>query len=538
MITPFYTQLNSTSLLANESAADSDAATMPASCTEGERPGSSGYACPTRNMPLAGPRKSSPSVTITVSGTAARMNPRVAEVERDLACEQVVFHAGGERGYGSKLKPVIFSTVHGDGSLQFAVGFLPRVVEKLGSIGYQVHLDDTRDFATGCAVDGEFVKSAWREARAVMDAIVKHPMGQIVVGGDRDAVYVAFLICRMFPQARIAFATATNEHASGLRRRLGQALGEGVPLCGPGVSLQPERLSVGTFVQLTRLEYYPADVLVLADGIEATGGVGIGIYKRLDLHNTRVYSIRRVGAALGELSQLTLEAMGGPAIYRADPEPAPVTVMVVESGCFPNAKVGVGLERKRVAFWRHSHRNELIARMAQVVATQDMKALWAMGLFLTFERPPVADLSTWRVTVLVEGPEHGRALRKLLPGWPLLAQLPGALPKRAAGSPGTGTITTMMHADKHGVGGTVLIRADGGGPMAIRGFPPTRDQVTGTRFLIDICDDFDNQTIRDGQARQQAYRRLGWTVAGETARNTRNAGTSGGSGGKGGNTSQ
>jgi hypothetical protein len=62
-----------------------------------------------------------------------------------------------------------------------------------------------------------------------------------------------------------------------------------------------------------------------------------------------------------------------------------------------------------------------------------------------------------KVTIIVESAEHGRALRKFLPGWRLLTLVPaagqGAADADVLNSPAShfGTITTLVYAAKYGI---------------------------------------------------------------------------------------
>ena len=120
------------------------------------------------------------------------------------------------------------------------------------------------------------------------------------------------------------------------------------------------------------------------------------------------------------------------------------------------------------------------------------------------------------VAVLVESPEHGRALGGLLKGWPLLERRRDRLGKAHDESEFPArSIVTYARARQLGVLDVdVVIRADGGGwPLPLIGFPRLADAIGTDVTLVDFADNGDARLASDAQARLSDYRGRGWKVA-------------------------
>jgi hypothetical protein len=165
------------------------------------------------------------------------------------------------------------------------------------------------------------------------------------------------------------------------------------------------------------------------------------------------------------------------------------------------------LARKR-ALWSAAARNRFVADAAVAIAVRDEAAIYRLGLFETMS--VLGENFRPRVAVLVESPEHGRILRRLLPGWPLVT----------AGSPDTALqtnviVTLVAAAKRQSLDADVLVRADGGpGPLGLNSFPPRRVFPGSTVLVVDFADDFDALARRNTGSRVEWYESNGWLVAG------------------------
>jgi hypothetical protein len=118
--------------------------------------------------------------------------------------------------------------------------------------------------------------------------------------------------------------------------------------------------------------------------------------------------------------------------------------------------------------------------------------------------------------VLVESPEHGRALARLLEGWPLLERCPERPGKTHDDSefPARSIVTYARARQLGNLDVDVLVRADGGGwPLPSIGFPRLADAIRADVTLVDFDDNGDARLSSDAQARLADYRGRGWKVA-------------------------
>jgi hypothetical protein len=159
----------------------------------------------------------------------------------------------------------------------------------------------------------------------------------------------------------------------------------------------------------------------------------------------------------------------------------------------------IAVDRKRRGLWRNEPRNRAIALEAQRRAT------------------------TQSVVVLVENVEHGQALQRALPHWPLLALPPG--PTVVDPGPGTGRIVTFAAGPRLELAGVeVLLRADGG-----VGLPPIAERQLledhgsdGRSLLLLDADDRHHADLRPAcRSRQRAYAAADWFAPGADPANER-----------------
>jgi hypothetical protein len=159
------------------------------------------------------------------------------------------------------------------------------------------------------------------------------------------------------------------------------------------------------------------------------------------------------------------------------------------------------LEQKRRAIWSNQDRNKVIARAAIMVAD---------GQASPSIRPGA------NVAVLVESPEHGRALAGFLEGWPLRERRPERWGKTRDDSEiPARSIVTYARARQLGILDVdVLVRADGGGwPLPSIGFPRLADGIGADVILVDLDDNGDARQASDTRNRLADYRGRGWKVA-------------------------
>jgi hypothetical protein len=165
------------------------------------------------------------------------------------------------------------------------------------------------------------------------------------------------------------------------------------------------------------------------------------------------------------------------------------------------------LERKRTEYWRNAPRNGLIASVARGVLSANWRRLRAHGLPEAVVRE--AGHGDRRVAMLVESPEHGRELKRLLPDWTLCDATTHASCDVHDGGP---RIVTLVYAAKHGVSADVVIRATGTPfPLTVKNFPGARDE--GDDRAVLLVDFFDVGSVRrenESRARFHDYTERGY----------------------------
>ena len=207
-------------------------------------------------------------------------------------------------------------------------------------------------------------------------------------------------------------------------------------------------------------------------------------------------------------------------------EPAGVRVMVCEGPYMGKILSDGALDRKRKAIWHNTPRNRMVAEIAAALAADKQEALWKHGIGLENDQIDLGAGTLARVAVPVEGPEHGRNLQKLLPGWPLLTAIP---PAQGGGNEANNSstlmlpdqsIVTLVYAGRmKQLDPNVLIVASADDwTREIMSFPPRFKQPTAPLprevLVIDLVDDYDDTAIRNTQQRLDAYRCRGWRLTG------------------------
>ena len=144
-----------------------------------------------------------------------------------------------------------------------------------------------------------------------------------------------------------------------------------------------------------------------------------------------------------------------------------------------------------------------------------MEQIWPFGLMLDETEFPFDE--TARVVVLVESPEHGRALNPLLPAWTLMTapdasdELPESL---GADLPQSKTIITLRAVDRLRVFNPhVLIVGSGGEVLAdLNNYSSaTPDEPS---LIVDLVDRRDGQPDMASQRRFLGYHSLTSCIAG------------------------
>ncbi|MDY0170061.1 MAG: hypothetical protein RBS80_26190, partial [Thermoguttaceae bacterium] len=171
---------------------------------------------------------------------------------------------------------------------------------------------------------------------------------------------------------------------------------------------------------------------------------------------------------------------------------------------------------KRWAYWRNDRRNDFIAGVARAFMQQNHEKLRKYGVPFEGDKPVLRYLPNTRVELVVANTEQAQELRKRLPEWEVLSDVPDKSKQddRPEGAECGGTIITEARAAKSGLDADVLIRAGGSsGRLCFKGLPPRLEgEERRDVLLIDFSDDFDERAARDAKSRAREYEVLGWEM--------------------------
>jgi hypothetical protein len=444
---------------------------------------------PRRQKPAPGP------VRVRVFGTIALVEglPRSA-IPSYLLTTATISQPGGKRGVRLREETRRHARFVPAGLL-IPAGLAPRVAAEVERTGRAVELRDETKNRPGLAVDEQALARLGPREAAFIGMLRAQHRGLISAPRLEDRVALVAAAALALPHACISIGVASRSLAVSFHSRLSRRLREPVALHHKhGVVFSEERLRVAT---AGSLDPWWSDLVLFVEASDAITRLFQPTMSELK-NGQAAYGFVDESKRLGACERLRLEGFLGPIIHRVGPGPATVSVLVVKLEPVPSLGVHDALERKRRAIWGNQVRNKVIARTATQLANESKR------------------LAAKRVAVLVESPEHGRALARLLNGWPLLDRRPerrdgprddGELPARS--------IVTYVRARQLGILDVdVLVRADGGGwPLPSIGFPLLADAISADVTLVDFDDNGDARLTSDTQSRLADYRGRGWKVA-------------------------
>jgi hypothetical protein len=262
-------------------------------------------------------------------------------------------------------------------------------------------------------------------------------------------------------------------------------------------------------------------VLIAADALAATArGNWPSLARQWAL---KAYAFTATDRLPSDRQRLRVEGVFGPPLVPAHDRRLVAAHLAIVPWV-PAAPGGAGLERKRARLWGCAVRNRHVATLAAAVRAGDESALVGLGMARLAN-----DLAGFlpegpRVAVLVEGPEHGRTLVALLPGWRLVGHesrprrggwggYDPAAPLRDPARFDMCVVTTLAARRIESLDVDVLVRADGAGsPLRLPGFPAPDRESDRAQALVDFADDFDDAAAGDTRSRLRAYRDAGWRI--------------------------
>lgn len=416
------------------------------------------------------------------------------------------------------------------GSLLIPAGFVPHVADYLNARGYSIRIDKKHDYWPK-EVDPQLcaVQIAYALNERLASAVAVQPRRQFIYEYDDDRLEILEILLRLFGDMGVLIAVKNRETCrrllKQLRKRTDRHIAENVD---GAFSHRPATL-LGTYSDAWQISQdNDFQVIVLADTETAVQLAGRDdSYSFWSLDNMRVFGLVSDAGRLDLRQRFALEArFGPPCVDWRGPRYLPtVTVHRVGPFTYPDDQVHDALQRKRQYIWHNKCRNVEIARLAQACLAGDRAVLREYTYHTEvinqsgsdndensiYSDDTVNDMpsSSPNTVILVESPEHARALKKMLRDWPVLNSVDNAgaraqqadtplMPQQA--------IVTWTRACRDGLAADVLIRADGSAAGHHDAFGPHIALNNRPMTIFDVHDDFDDEAKQNTARRNHEYK--------------------------------
>jgi hypothetical protein len=452
-------------------------------------------------------------VMIAIKGRSAVCSHLPGVLLESLQYQELSYKSGG-RDRGWQQSNVRAFENNNDGSVTLAAGSVPRVATELQKTGYRVTIDDQRTLPLVVKQhDADFYRGLNDEQRRRGDLVVNHRQF-VLETSPQTAIQMMGLVARLYPKARIfvplskVTTAASNQVISEMAKFVGGNVGRAL---GIGC-VSHARVAVGSYQQFSLSNPEEWQIILFPDAdLAVTKAIadGAGPYQ-----NHRLYGFIAPRPQLSQRDRLRLEALAGPMLIEdqngALKLPTVTAVFCCSRTC-PFRVPSEPLARKRVGIWHNDTRNRLIVDVARAFSDGDEEALCSH--FLIDRDRSVFCAGRRSVVILVELPEHGRVLARLLKDWELVTaentdrcwQYPVSFRQMI--------ITAIAANRAQNLVADVLIRADGGVGSVRPTMPaPSFGEAGPKRLIIDFVDDFERSFLEATQSRALAYSKQGFDV--------------------------
>jgi len=440
-------------------------------------------------------------------------------VREDVAVLSAFLPGQGFSDGADELRSLIDPAI-GDGS--YAVGGyvfleardLEPVIGRLRAAGHSVETTVTKigrqleaDVPFGCT---EGLSSY---ARGALTEVRSSPWGQLLVPRDVTAEIVAALT-QAFSRDTVLVVAKDNQAASRIVQEIRQWTGRRVSKGADHTQHAAPVVRVDSLAGLCRSAHdWP--VLIFADAESARSDTGME--QAASMPESVIYAVTPVEQRLDDEDRLRLRLACGPVIYRLDDGPfidTEVTVVAVRARRSRKGLVRDPLEQKRRHLWHHPKRNQQVARIAKAFRDADLETLRDERIPVEHLEPQLRAIGEQpRVAIIVESPEHGRELHRLLPGWRLakgtalaVKDLP-TFPLEAEQM-----IITRTRARAAGLAADVVIRADGTDEAWRDDYGPHLYFNRTAMLIIDLQDTYEPSLRNVVKDRLRDYHERGWNV--------------------------
>jgi hypothetical protein len=425
-------------------------------------------------------------------------------------------------------------SIAANGAAIIPAGSVARLEDELRNQGYQFCISDRTVLPLAAREhDQEFYDQLTEEQRRHCDLIIRHRQF-VHVTTQATALEYMKLIARLYPKSPIFVVMPTLNDAAvaavmeALAKKKDSSQEEDSPQekAGPeeddlleeaidGIGYArglicdcAQRLALGSLAQFAASNQGEWPIVIFPNverALNSTLMRGVGTYE-----SNRLYAFVTPGATLSQRDRLMLEMVAGPILDDEQHVGGAVpmgTAMFCVSTSRPIRVPPNLLERKRVSLWHNEVRNGLVAEVAKAFANGDEDVLRSHfrvgddGIFTA---------GAQMVVILVESPEHGRELQRLLPAeWELVTAtncnarpVLDSCPRRIITRSAANRLQNLIAG--------VLVRADGGQDAIQAPIAPTPLGSAPRRaLLVDFLDDFESSFYVDSHWRALAYRNQG-----------------------------
>jgi hypothetical protein len=402
-----------------------------------------------------------------------------------------------------------------DGGLRIPAGLVPEVRVALEREGWAV---EVRHPARPRPVPGARIsrfepdmaslERLGQPYRSLLEKAIAWQHALIAVPDRNMVPHLVEALCRLYPDARVMIVSGTRAEVWWHRDWLGRRLGRNQ--VSDSVTPAPHGWARCHVVPGGGLMLPNPDRWEMAILIDAHEGVTHAAKYRDCLARMQLYSFLSASGPMPRREALLLQSLFGPFV-EADVAIGPVAVGVAFVGADGagdgRAESALGRKRRR---WHDARRNGQIGHLAQALAAGRLDDLVGLGLVCPERLPALRRGTARRLALLVEVPEHARALGAYLPGWASPA------PTAADGAvrlTGRDVLTWVQAAQMWTLDVDVLVRCDG------NDWPPEWDCLPAARtfgppeaLVIDVADDGDRSDRAAARLRLAAYERRGWDV--------------------------
>ncbi|HWL10914.1 MAG TPA: hypothetical protein VNQ76_21075 [Planctomicrobium sp.] len=450
--------------------------------------------------------------------------PPAEWIEHLGAYQQREFVAAGQRGFQEQVTTMSHWIVDStSGTVCPPTLLLPQVLDALEEKGAKVTVREHRQFNKRHQSDHDYLKTLRREDQDFAACLAQAPGGQIEVSGFQEMIDRIVLIRRLYPRLRISILTPTYRRAEKVYGALSHLLEDDVQIERRGIRARRGlcRIMPMASGRLGRNEFDDSegtsrrktwDLILLPYPLEMLGHRGLHTVGEFAVTPCRFFSFIAPRLELSHRERVLLSVISGPVLHRVPQQPSPITTAWLTPPETRLPPTLTGRDWKQQVYYGNRRRNEYVTAVARSFATGDITRLKKFGFPIENQIPLTPGGKAPVVVILVESPEHGRALEQHLPRWSL--QFRKDKKTSVDNAVKRGTIVTIARADRDGINADIVIVASGS-PTTLHAdrFRPQSEGVKQMPLLIvDFADQYDRKSIEAVNTRKREAIKQNWTL--------------------------